>query len=78
MAASMKHADHRRLLSRWGKALFRFAGIERPEFARREVLSTACAHVHMTAPAEGLRRSILVFEDLYSEVAEISWWKTEL
>jgi hypothetical protein len=31
----MKHADHRRLLSRWGKALFRFAGIKRDDFARR-------------------------------------------
>ena len=33
--SEMKHADHRRLLSRWGKALFRFAGIKRDDFARR-------------------------------------------
>ena len=31
----MKHADHRRLLSRWGKALFRYAGVKRDDFARR-------------------------------------------
>jgi hypothetical protein len=33
--SEMKHADHRRLLSRWGKALFRFVGIKRDDFARR-------------------------------------------
>jgi len=33
--ADLKHADHRRLLSRWGKALFRFAGVKREAFARR-------------------------------------------
>ena len=34
--AELKHADHRRLLSRWGKALFRYAGIKRDDFARRQ------------------------------------------
>jgi hypothetical protein len=33
--ADLKHADHRRLLSRWGKALFRYAGVKRDAFARR-------------------------------------------
>ena len=41
----MKHADHRRLLSRWGKALYRFVGVERAEFARREV---GCLARHST------------------------------
>lgn len=34
--AELKHADHRRLLSRWGKALFRYAGIKRDDFTRRQ------------------------------------------
>ena len=33
----MKCADHRRLLSRWAKALFRYVGLQPASFARREV-----------------------------------------
>lgn len=52
--ADLKHADHRRLLSRWGKALFRFAGVRREDFARRTgSYRENFLHVLTGAPAAG-------------------------